>query len=184
MGRLIATSTMSLDGYVADAEGHFEWAAPDEEVHQFVDDLERDAGTYLYGRRLYETMRVWQEPGWDQSESAAVRDYAAMWRAADKVVFSRTLEEVTTPRTRLVREFDPGEVRTLVAEARTDVSIGGAELAGVALRAGLVDELRVFLVPELVGGGTSAWPNGVRVSLRLLEQRLFGDRIYARHAVG
>lgn len=184
MGRLIVAAIASLDGYTVDAQGRFDWAAPDEEVHAFVNELERPVGTYLYGRRMYDVMRAWQEPQMDESSSAAVRDYAAVWRAAEKVVYSRTLDAVTTPRTELVRDFDPVAARELVDVAPADVSIGGAELARQALAAGIVDEVRLLTVPVLVGGGSGLWPGGVRVDLRLDEARTFGSGVtYARYAV-
>ena len=152
MGRLVYTAITSLDGYVNDADGRFDWSVPDPDVHRFVNDAERPVGTYLYGRRLYEVMRWWQDV--EVAEPDYVRDYAQLWRAADKVVYSRTLDAVTTPRTRLEPAFDPDRVRRLVADADRDVSVGGPELAGTALAAGLVDELRVLVTPVVVGGGT------------------------------
>jgi len=163
---------MSLDGYIADESGNFDWAAPDEEVHRFANDLERNIGTNLYGRRMYETMRYWQTGGDDDD---VTREFAALWRATDKVVYSRTLENVTTPRTRLEREFSPDAVRRLKEAADRDLSVGGAELAGVALRAGLVDELLLLVVPHLAGGGTRALPPGVSAALSLTDQRRFSN---------
>jgi dihydrofolate reductase len=183
MAKLIYSAIASLDGYVEDADGAFGWAAPDEEVHSFVNDLERPVGTYLYGRRMYETMRAWES---DElaAGSPITRDFAAIWRAADKVVYSRTLRTATTARTSIEREFDPVAVRRLKEEARADISIGGAELAAHALRAGLVDELGLLLAPVVVGGGKAALPGGVRIDLALAEERRFaGGMVYLRYSI-
>ena len=174
MSKLIYSAIASLDGYVADTEGRFDWAAPDAEVHAFVNDLERPIGTYLYGRRMYETMAVWETL---EDPEPALRDYAQLWRAADKVVYSRTLDSVSTPRTRLERELEPDAVRALVERAPRDVSVGGPALAGAALAAGLVDQLQLFLNPVAVGGGTHALPDGVSLALELLDQRRFGSGV-------
>jgi dihydrofolate reductase len=182
MGQLVYTAITSLDGYVNDAEGRFDWSEPDPQVHQFVNDLERDAGTYLLGRRLYEVLRVWQDV--DVAEPDYIRDYAQIWRAADKVVFSRTLDSVSTPRTRLEKSFDPAAVRRLVEASDHDVSVGGATLAGVALANGLVTELRALVSPVVVGGGTPWLPDEVRVDLELLDQRRFDNGVvYLRYLV-
>lgn len=175
MAKLIYSAIVSLDGYVNDSEGGFDWSAPDEEVHAFVNDLERDVGTYLYGRRMYDVMAAWEtlEPG----DSSAMADYAAIWRSADKVVFSRTLEQPSTPRTRIERQFDPATVRRWKADAARDLSVGGAVLAGQALLAGLVDECHLFLNPVVVGGGTRALPDGLRTSLVLLGERRFASGV-------
>jgi dihydrofolate reductase len=165
---LVYSALASLDGYVADADGRFEWAAPDAEVHAFVNDLERGVGTMLLGRRMYDVLAVWETLDEPEPE---MRDFAEIWRAADKVVYSRTLEEVSTARTRIEREFDPEAVRRLDGV----VSIGGPELAAHAFRAGLVDEIHLFLSPILVGGGTAALPDGVRRELELVEERRFGN---------
>jgi len=170
LAKLIYSAIMSLDGFIADESGNFGWAAPDEEVHRFVNDLERPVGTYLYGRRMYETMVYWEAGG---DESDIERDFAKIWRSADKVVYSRTLEKVSSARTRVERDFDPEAVRRLKASAITDIGLGGAELAGHALKAGLVDELHLFVVPVLVGGGTKALPAGFAAQLRLEEERRF-----------
>jgi dihydrofolate reductase len=183
MARLIYSAIASLDGYTADASGSFGWAAPDAEVHAFVNDLERDAGTYLYGRRMYETMAVWETMD-VASEPREMRDYAEIWRAADKVVYSRTLAEAPTARTRIEREFEPDAVREMKAAAGRDLAIGGPGLAAHALRAGLVDELHLFLVPAVVGGGTRALPDGLRLDLELREERRFASGVvYLRHRV-
>jgi dihydrofolate reductase len=174
VAKLIYSAIASLDGYVVDMEGKFDWAAPDAEVHAFVNDLERPIGTYLYGRRMYETMAVWETL--DDAEPE-MRDYAQLWRAADKVVYSRTLDSVSTPRTRLERELEPDAVRALVARASRDVSVGGPTLAAAALAAGLVDQVQLFLNPIAVGGGTPALPAGLRVALELLDQRRFGNGV-------
>lgn len=175
---------MSLDGYIEDSEGTFEWAAPDEEVHRFINDLERGTGTYLYGRRMYETMAGWEIDADWVTESAVTQDFAAIWRAADKVVYSRTLEKVATARTRLERDFDPGAVRHLKETSKRDLSIGGPNLAAQAFRAGLVDECQLFLVPIAVGGGKRALPEDICLALELLEERRFGSgMMYLRYQV-
>ena len=176
MGRLIYAAITSLDGYVADREGRFDWAMPDEEVHAFVNDTQRGIGTYLYGRRLYDVMDVWETMPAD-GEPEEIADYQRIWRAADKVVYSRTLDAPRTPRTRIERAFDPDAVRALVEASPTDVSIGGAELAAEAFRAGLVDACDLYVNPVSVGGGTPALPLGVRVDLTLVDQRRFGNGV-------
>jgi dihydrofolate reductase len=184
VGRLIYSAITSLDGYVEDAEGRFDWAAPDDELHAFVNDLERSVGTHLYGRRMYETMCFWDDPANTAGASAAVQEYGDIWRAADKIVYSRTLGSVSSAGTRIERELDPAEVRRLKEAAAADLSIGGAELAARAIEAGLVDELDFFLVPFLVGGGKRALPNGVRTNLELLDERRFrGGAVYLRYGV-
>jgi dihydrofolate reductase len=184
MARLLYTTIVSVDGYVNDSSGHFEWAAPDAEVHAFVNDLERDVGTYLCGRRLYETMVYWESAPTDDPEHHIDHDYARIWQAAHKIVYSRTLEKVSSDRTTLAREFDPGAVQRLVASAERDVSIGGPHLAAEALHAGIVDELRLIRVPAVVGGGTASLPDGIRLDLELLDGRRFaGGTTYARYAV-
>jgi dihydrofolate reductase len=175
MAKLIYSAIASLDGYVEDEHGGFAWAAPDEEVHAFVNELERPIGTYLYGRRMYETMAFWETNGDGPEEPAAMRDFAALWRAAEKVVYSRTLERASTARTRIEAEFDPEAVRRLKDGAERDLGIGGSGLAAHALAAGLVDELRLILVPVAVGGGKPALPVGSLTRLELLDQRRFGN---------
>ncbi len=176
---LIYSAIASLDGYVEDEHGTFGWAEPDEEVHAFVNDLERPVGTYLYGRRMYETMVAWETV---TDGPPYVRDYAEIWRAADKVVYSRSLETVSSARTRIEREFDPEQVRRLKESAGADISVGGADLAGQAIEAGLVDEYGLFVVPVLVGGGKRAFPDGVRLELELLETHAFGSGVvYLRY---
>jgi dihydrofolate reductase len=184
MAKLIYSAIASLDGYVEDAGGAFEWAAPDEQVHMFVNDLERYVGTYLYGRRMYETMRYWETEGASPGGSPVARDYAGIWRAAEKIVYSRTLESVSTAQTRLEREFDADAVRQLKEASPSDLTIGGAELAGQAIAAGLVDEIQLLLNPILVGGGKAALPQDVRVSLELVDERRFaGGVVFLRYAV-
>jgi dihydrofolate reductase len=173
MAKLSYTTITSLDGYIEDADGGFDWAAPDEEVHTFVNDLERPVGTHLYGRRLYETMVFWERPPDLDKQPRPMRDFAEIWQRADKIVYSRTLETVGSARTRIEHEFDPEAVRQLKATADSDLTVGGAELAGAAIAAGLVDEYHLFLVPVLVGGGKPSLPDGVRVSLDLLDERRF-----------
>jgi dihydrofolate reductase len=173
MGKLVYMAIMSLDGYVADENGNFDWAAPSAEVHAFVNDLERPLRTHLYGRRMYETMAVWETDPILAEHSPVTRDFAQIWRAADKIVYSSTLDETATKRTRIERAFDPAEVRRLTEAAETDVSIGGATLAAHAIRAGLVDEWHLFVTPVVVGGGLSALPDGVRIGLELVDQRRF-----------
>jgi dihydrofolate reductase len=180
---LIYSAIASLDGYVAGADGNFDWAAPDEEVHRFVNELERPVGTYLYGRRMYETMAVWETMDADPGLDAFMRDFAAIWRGADKVVYSRTLETVASARTRIEPEFDPEAVRRLKAEAERDITVGGADLAGQALAADLVDELQLLIAPVIVGGGTPALPDGVRLDLELREERRFANgTVFLRYA--
>lgn len=184
MAKLTYTAITSLDGYIEDEGGAFDWAMPDAEVHAFVNDLERPAGTFLLGRRMYETMAVWQTIGLDSAGSDPVEvDFAELWRAADKVVYSRTLDAVSTPRTRLEREFDPEAVRRLKDAADHDLSISGPGLAQHAFAAGLVDEVRLFVFPVVVGGGKPALPHGVRVNLDLLDERRFASSgvVYLRY---
>ena len=183
MGDLFFSMTASLDGYIADEEGRFDWAEPSPEVHAFINDLHRDVGTYLFGRRAYEVMTVWET--WSvEDEPPAIRDYAEIWRATDKVVYSTTLEDVSTSRTRLERSFDAEQVREMKRSAARDLNVGGAGLAAEALRAGLMDELRLFVSPVLVGGGTRALPDDVRLGLELLDERRFGNgTMYLRYRV-
>jgi dihydrofolate reductase len=180
MARLIYAALTSLDGYVADEDGTFEWAAPDEDVHAFVNDLERPIGTHLYGRRMYEVL-VWWETIDLRDQPFVMTDFAEIWRAADKIVYSRTLESVSSARTRIERVFEPEAVRQMKADADRDISIGGASLAGQAIAAGLVDECHLFLTPVVVGGGTRALPDGVRLRLELLDERRFGNGVVHLH---
>jgi dihydrofolate reductase len=173
MAKLIYSAITSLDGYVEDAQGTFAWAAPDEEVHAFVNELERPVGTYLYGRRMYETMVFWESPPEPSAEPPVVQDFARIWQRADKIVYSTTLQTATSARTRIERGFEPETVRRLKAEASADLGVGGPELAAHAIQAGLVDEYQLFLVPVVVGGGKPALPADVRGNLELLDQRRF-----------
>ena len=184
MAKLIFTAITSLDGYVADENGNFDWAAPDAEVHGFVNDLERSVGTYLLGRRMYEVMRVWETMP-DDPDEPVVQEYAKIWRAAEKVVYSTTLPDVSTSRTRLERSFVGETVREMKESASHELGIGGPALAAAALRAGLVDEVRLFLNPIIVGGGNAALPSDVVVPLDLLDERRFKNGvIYLRYRVG
>jgi dihydrofolate reductase len=184
VAKLIYSAIASLDGYVVDQHGSFEWAAPDAEVHAFINDLERPIGTYLLGRRMYEVMVYWETAGARDDESAVTRDFAEMWRSADKIVFSRTLETSSSARTRIERDFDGASIVRLKESSSRDIGIGGAELAGQAMAAGLVDEVQLFLCPMVVGGGTRALPDDVRVQLSLLDERRFGSGVvYLRYGV-
>jgi dihydrofolate reductase len=180
MAKLIFSAISSLDGYVADQDGNFDWAAPDEEVHTFVNDLERRVGTYLYGRRMYEVLVAWETMD-TAEEPPFVGDYAEIWRAADKIVYSRTLETASSARTRIERAFDPEAVREMKASSDRDISVGGPDLAAQAIKAGLVDEFHLFLTPIVVGGGTRSLPEDVRVKLELLDERRFGNGVVHLH---
>jgi dihydrofolate reductase len=180
MAKLIYASLCSLDGYFEDADGNFDWAQPDEEVHSFVNDLERSIGTYLYGRRMYEMMKFW-ETAPTEGEPDAYRDYAEVWRATDKIVFSRTLQEPASARTRIERELDPDAIRQLKQAATADISIGGGEIAGQAIAAGLVDEIHLFMSPVLIGAGKRALPDNARVQLELLDERRFTNGVVHVH---
>lgn len=173
MAKLIYGAITSLDGYIEDDSGSFDWAVPDDEVHRFVNDLERPVGTYLYGRRMYETMMGWETDPAIAEHSAAGADFARTWQAADKIVYSQTLEAVPTARTRIEPAFEPARVRELKETANRDLSIGGPGVAAHAFRAGLVDECHLFVVPVLVGGGKPCYPAGVRLDLELVDERRF-----------
>jgi dihydrofolate reductase len=182
MAKLIYSAITSLDGYVADEDGNFDWAVPDEEVHAFVNDLERPVGTYLYGRRLYGVMVAWETMHTLAGQPPLMLDFARIWQAADKIVYSRTLETVSSARTRIERDFDPDAVRQMKASAGRDITVGGPDLAGQAIKAGLVDEYHLFLTPIVVGGGKRSLPGNVRVKLELLDERRFGKGVvYLRH---
>jgi dihydrofolate reductase len=181
VAKLIYAAIASLDGYVADENGNFDWAAPDDEVHAYVNELERPVGTYLYGRRMYDVMRYWETAPTTGDSPLVTRDYAAIWQTTDKVVYSKTLENVSTAKTRLERDFDPEAVRQLKASADRDLTVGGPELAARALAAGLVDELHLFLHPVLVGAGNQALPDGVRASFELLDEHRFGSGVVHLH---
>ena len=180
MGRLAYSAIASLDGYIADEHGRWDWSFPTPEVHAFVNDLTRSARTHLYGRRLYEVLVAWETM---DDPAPEMQDYAQLWRAADKVVYSTTLTEVTTARTRLVDHFDPDEVAAIVAESTLDVSIGGPTLAAEAFRAGLVDEVHLFLHPLVVGGGLRALPEDVHLDLELLSVERIGEVVHLHHRV-
>jgi dihydrofolate reductase len=180
MANLIYSTLASLDGYVADEAGKFDWAEPDEEVHSVVNDLERPVGTYLYGRRMYEVMVAWAAMDL-RDQPPFIRDYAEIWRAADKIVYSKTLETASSARTRIERDFDPEAIGQMKAATERDISVGGPDLAGQAIRAGLVDELHLFLAPIVVGGGKPSLPDDVRVELELLDERRFGNGVVWRH---
>lgn len=181
MARLIYSAIASLDGYVEDAGGRFDWAAPDAEVHAFVNELERPIATHLYGRRMYETMAFWETGGSGSDDLPVSRDFAQIWRAAEKVVFSRSLQTVSSTRTRVEREFAPDAIRRLKEGSDTDVTVGGAELAGQAIAAGLVDEIHLLLAPVLVGGGKPALARGVAAQLELIDQRRFTAGVVHLH---
>jgi dihydrofolate reductase len=180
MAKLIYSAITSLDGYVADENGNFDWAAPDEEVHAFVNDLERGVGTYLYGRQMYEVMVAWETMDL-ANQSSIARDYVTIWRAADKIVYSRTLQKVSSARTKIERDFDPDAVRQMKASATRDISVGGPHLAAQAISAGLVDEIHLFLGPVVVGAGNQSLPKGVRMSLELLDEHPFGNGVVHLH---
>ena len=182
MGELVYSALQSLDGYVADEDGGFAWAVPDDEVHAFVNDLTRPIGTHLLGRRMYEVLAAWEHPEAMPALTPAMSDFADIWQASDKVVYSRTLESVSTGRTRLEREFDPEAVRALMESSERDLAVAGPALAASAFRAGLVSELQLFVAPAIVGGGTRSLPEGVRLDLELVEERRFeGGMAYLRY---
>jgi dihydrofolate reductase len=180
VARLIYSAIASVDGYVADRDGKFDWAAPGEQVHRFVNDLERPIGTYLYGRRMYEVMASWGHAD-THDERSATSDFARIWQAAEKVVYSRTLASVTTARTRLEHSFEPEAIQKMKATAHRDISVGGSDLAAQALAAGLVDECHLLLTPIIVGGGTRALPDDLRLKLELLGERRFDDGVVHLH---
>jgi dihydrofolate reductase len=177
MAQLIYSAIASLDGYIEDTEGNFDWAAPDEQVHRFINDLERSAATYLFGRRMYEIMQVWETDPSLAADSPVTRDFAEMWQAADKIVYSKTLKTVSTRKTELKRIFDPQAIKQLKESAEADISIGGPGLAAHAFRSGLIDECQLFLTPVLVGGGKRALPDDIRLELELVEERRFDSGV-------
>jgi dihydrofolate reductase len=181
VARLIYATIASLDGYVADADGNFDWAAPDEEVHRFVNDLERPIGTYLYGRRMYEVMVYWESADLLVDQSTVVQEFAAIWQAAEKIVYSKTLEAVSSARTTIEGDFDAEAVRRLKAGAHHDISVGGPHLAAQAIAAGLVDEYHLFMVPVIVGGGNRSLPISVLVGLELLDEHRFASGMVHLH---
>jgi len=180
MAKLIYSALTSLDGYVADQDGKFDWARPSEEVHIFVNDLERPIGTHLYGRRMYEVMAYWENAD-TADQPSFVGDYAEIWKGADKIVYSRTLAEVSSARTRIEREFDIDAIRQLKATAHSDISVGGPDLAAQTIKAGLVDELHLFLAPVVVGGGKRSLPDDVRLEPELLDERRFANGVVHLH---
>jgi dihydrofolate reductase len=181
LGKLIYTAIMSLDGYVADENGNFEWAAPDEKVHGFVNHLDEQIGTHLYGRRMYEVMVAWETVPALADQTKVVRDYAQIWQAADKIVYSTTLETVSSARTRIERDFDPDVVRQMKGSTERDLSVGGPNLADQAFTAGLVDECHLFLTPVMVGAGNRALPSNFRLNLELLDERRFHNGVIHLH---
>jgi dihydrofolate reductase len=181
MAKLIYLMIASLDGYAADEDGNFDWAVPDEEVHAFINDLDRPVGTYLYGRRMYETMAGWETDPTLADQSPLMRDFAQIWQAADKIVYSKTLETVSTAKTRIERDFDPEAVRQMKALAGRDLIVGGPELAAQAFKAGLVEECHLFVAPMVVGGGKRSLPKDVRLKLELLDERRFGNGMVYLH---
>ena len=185
MANLIYSAIMSLDGYTADRDGNFAWSAPDEEVHAFINDLERDVGTYLLGRRMYQVMSVWETMGTSE-DPPVIQDYAHIWQGADKVVYSTSLDSAAAPRTRLERQFVPEMVQDLKAAADRNISIGGPTLAAHALKAGLVDECQFFINPVAVGGGLRFFPEGLEAKFQLLDEQRFGNGVvylrYGRHS--
>ena len=182
MAKLIYSMITSLDGYVTDERGEFDWAAPDDDVHAFINDIERSIGTYLYGRRMYETMRYWESAHEAPGQSPVSLDFAQLWQAADKIVYSASLDAVTTQRTRLERDFDPGAIRELKRTAERNISVGGPTLAAHAIGAGLVDEYQLFVNPIVVGCGTAAIPSNMRIPLRLADEHRFRSGVvYLRY---
>jgi dihydrofolate reductase len=181
MAKLVYSAIAALDGYVADEEGNFDWAEPDEEVHAFINDLDRPLGTYLHGRRMYETMVGWETDPTLADRSPLMRDFAELWQAAEKIVYSGTLQAVPTTRTRIERAFDPEAVRKMKALVGRDMIVGGPELAAQAFRAGLVDECHLFVAPIVVGGGRRSLPSDLRVKLELLGERRFGSGMVYLH---
>jgi dihydrofolate reductase len=182
LGKLIYAAITSLDGYIEDEHGDFSWGEPDEEVHGFINDLQRSVGIYLYGRKLYEVMAVWETISSDEQPSV-MGDFADIWRAAEKIVYSKTIETPTTAKTRIERDFDIESVRALKRSSDADLTVGGADLATHAFKAGLIDECHLFLAPIVVGGGRRALPNNVRLELELKDERRFDSGfIYLRYS--
>lgn len=177
MAKLIYSAITSLDGYIADEDGNFDWAAPDEEVHTFFNDLERPVGTYLYGRRMYEVMVAWETAHILPDQPPFVQDFAQIWQAADKIVYSKTLQTVSSARTRIERDLDTEAVRQMKASAERDITVGGPDLAAQAIKAGLVDEWHLFVAPIVVGGGKQSLPSNVLLKLELLDERRFGNGV-------
>ena len=183
MAKLIYVSNVSLDGYIEDEHGSFDWTAPEDDFFAFITDLVRPVGTYLYGRRLYDTMAVWETDPALATQSELRADFAGVWQAADKVVYSTTLDAVSTAKTRLEHDFDPASVRDMKASATSDLTVGGALLAAHALKAGLVDECHLFIRPILLGGGKPALPSDTRAELELLDGRRLSSVVYLRYRI-
>jgi dihydrofolate reductase len=181
VAKLIYSAITSLDGYVADEDGNFDWAVPDEEVHTFINDLERPIGTYLYGRRMYEVMVAWETAHTLPDQPPFMEDFAQIWQAADKIVYSTTLETLSSAETRIERDFDPEAVRQIKARAERDILVGGPDLAAQAIKAGLVDEWHLFVAPLVMGGGKQSLPDKVRLQLELLDERRFGNGMVYLH---
>ncbi len=177
MAHLIYSAISSLDGYIEDRNGDFNWAMPDEEVHRFINNLERTAHTYLYGRRMYETMMVWETDPNLAADSPLTQDFAQIWQSATKIVYSKVLAAASTRNTQIERDFNPEAIKQLKKTAQHDILIGGPELAAHAFRSGLIDECHLFLTPIIVGGGKPALPDKVRLDLELLEERRFGNGV-------
>jgi dihydrofolate reductase len=173
MANLIYSAIASLDGYIADVDGKFDWAEPDDEVHAFINDLGRPIGTYLLGRRMYEVLVYWEDPPALDQQPSYVQEFAEIWQAAEKIVYSRTLETVSTATTRIERHFDPEAIRQLKAQSERNITVGGPDLAAQAIRAGLVDEYELFVVPVVVGAGKQFLPSNARIELELLDERRF-----------
>ena len=182
MAKLIYFMPTSLDGFIAGETDSMDWSVPDEEIYAFINDLHRPIGTYLYGRKNYETMAGWETPDVIPGGTPAMMDFAQIWQAADKIVYSKSLETVSTPKTRLEREFEPQVVRSLKAQLPHDISVAGPNLAAQAIRAGLVDEIYLLVVPMILGGGKRVLPSSVDVKLDLLDERRFGNGwVYLRY---
>jgi dihydrofolate reductase len=183
MGSLIYSAIASLDGYIADEKGKFDWGEPDEEVHEFINELQRPIGTHLYGRLLYEVMAAWETIN-TPDQPAYIQAFAEIWQAANKIVYSRTLASPSTARTRIEPEFDPEDVRGLKETAETDLLVGGPNLAAHAFEAGLVDECHLFVAPMIVGGGKRFLPDKLRQKLELTDERRFGNgMVHLRYRV-
>ena len=184
MSKLIYIANVTLDGYIEDSQGRFDWTAPSDDVFAFITDLVRPTGTYLYGRRLYETMAVWETDPALAAQSELMSAFARVWQAANKVVYSTTLHAVSTAKTQLERDFDPDAIRDLKAAAANDLTVGGANLAAHAFRAGLVDECQFLIGPVFVGAGKSSLPRDTRADLELLDERRFSNGVvYVRYRV-
>jgi dihydrofolate reductase len=181
MAKLIYSAITSLDGYIEDGEGNFDWGAPDEEVHSFINELERPVGTYLYGRRMYETMVYWETVQAFADQPPCVQDFTVLWRAADKIVYSKSLETVSSAKTRIEREFDPRAIQEMKAVREHDITVGGPNLAAQAFNAGIVDECQLFLTPIVVGGGKRSLPINIRLELELLSERRFRSGVVFLH---